>query len=388
MEKRKGLLVGLDLDRQAPQICTYEKESGDVAIAPMKIGRDENVFREILDRMEAQGRQNVEDDRFEKENRELEIRVTEIFRRAFTSLGIDHPDKQIDGIMTTVGELSKPLVHLLRGVYRRLRLAPGSGWIQDHRESFFYHTLYQDPELWNRNVGLFHFRGHEVTFYALEMNRRTRPVTAKVREGDTIYLEESPVRDEIFYQMILNSLRQDMYTSIFLLGEEFDKSWAGRSTALLCKGGRKVFVVDNLYARGACYAAREKTIEKRFSDYLYMGPDLVKKNTGMHMEVDGEERFFQLIQAGVNWYEAESVQEIILDEARELTLETVDMENGERTKVVIDLPDLPDRPPRTTRLKLGLTYESPSKCRIKVEDLGFGELFPSTGQVWQQVMEG
>ena len=388
MENSRKLLVGLDLDRRSPQICTYEKEGADIVVAPMRVGGDADLLREILDQMEAQGRAGfvISPEQAEK-NLASEEKMAEIFRRAFHALGMDHPDRQIEGLMVTASVVTKPLVELLRGVFRRLKLDAGRCWIQDHRESFYYHTLYQNHELWNRNVGLFYFRDHEVTFYAMELNHRTRPVTANVREGDTIYLEESPVRDEIFYQMILNSLRQDMYTSIFLLGEEFDKSWAGRSTALLCKGGRKVFVVDNLFARGACYAAREKAGEDQLSDYLYLGEALVKKNIGLNLLVDGQMSFCQLISAGVNWYEAFGSCEILLGNTKELIFRRSEMQGGQKSEYCLPLEGLPDRPEGTTRLRIELAYDSPNSCRVQVEDLGFGELFPSSGKVWQATME-
>lgn len=382
------LYVGVDLDRQTPQICIFEKERGDVVIAPMKVEGEGGSLRAILDRIEAQSRFATDDEQFEESNRELAEKAARIFQRALARLGLAQPAQKIEGITITVPFLSKQLVTLLRSVYQHLELPADRSWIQDHRESFYYHTLYQKQELWNRNVGFFHFHEHEVTFYALELNRRSRPISATVREGDTIYLEESPVRDEIFYQMILDSLQQDMYTSIFLLGEAFDKSWAARSTALLCKGGRKVYVVDNLFARGACYASREKSGEKRLTDYMYMGEGLVRKNIGSRMRVKGEEAYCQLIPAGVNWYEAAADCEVLLDGDRELVFEVSDMGGGDKKQVYMELTDLPGRPDRMTRLRLSLAYDSPTRCRIEAEDLGFGEFYPATGKIWRQIVEG
>ena len=60
MENSRKLLVGLDLDRRSPQICTYEKEGADIVVAPMRVGGDADLLREILDQMEAQGRGAME----------------------------------------------------------------------------------------------------------------------------------------------------------------------------------------------------------------------------------------------------------------------------------------------------------------------------------------
>jgi hypothetical protein len=82
-----------------------------------------------------------------------------------------------------------------------------------------------------------------------------------------------------------------------------------RSTALLCKGGRKVFVVDNLFAREEPAAAQEK---RRWRDgwpaiCTWEMIELIRNNVGMQMTVQGTKTFYPLISAGVNWYvEAEA----------------------------------------------------------------------------------
>ncbi|MGYP000098079688 len=48
------------------------------------------------------------------------------------------------------------------------------------------------------------------------------------------------------------------------------------------------------------------------------------------------------------------------------------------------LPGLPERPERTTRLGVNLQYTSQDECRVTVKDLGFGEMFPSSGKEWTE----
>ena len=51
------------------------------------------------------------------------------------------------------------------------------------------------------------------------------------------------------------------------------------------------------------------------------------------------------------------------------------------------LPGIPHRPNKTTRLSLELHYVSQKECRVTVRDLGFGEMFPSSGKVWTETVE-
>ena len=59
---------------------------------------------------------------------------------------------------------------------------------------------------------------------------------------------------------------------------------------------------------------------------------------------------------------------------------------GDRMRFPISLKGLKKRPGRATKLKIEAECTGETKCRIKITDLGFGKLYPSTHQVFQQVI--
>ena len=126
--------------------------------------------------------------------------------------------------------------------------------------------------------------------------------------------------------------------------------------------------------------------ERSLKGYLFLGNDLVRNNVGMEMVISGSPAYYPMIQAGVNWYEAEKECELILDDTEELVFVVSDMESGKKNRYTMHLPGLPKRPSRTTRLRLRLEYDAPKSCRITVEDLGFGEMFPKSGKIWHETM--
>lgn len=385
-----NLVVGIDLNRDAPQLCYYDLERGDSGTAPLKAGNEEISFREVLDSCEATVGDDLEESGEETagQRKLLVEKTAEMLRQALATLGLEDLPAQVSGIMITVPVLSRALVDLVRGVYQYLGLDENRSFLQDYKESFFYHTYYQREELWSRNVGFFWFRDRDVTFCSLSSNRMTRPITVTSQQGMTVHLEGEPsVWDGQFYQMVNDSLRQNLYSSVFLMGDTFDKSRMSRSIALLCKGGRKVFVVDNMFARGACCGAREKVAEKRLKGYLYLGDDLVRTNVGMQMTVQGTKTFYPLINAGVNWYEAQRECEILLSGDPELRFTLTGMDGGDRREVRMELPGLPKRPPKTSRLHLQFSFESARKMMIEVQDIGFGVQYPGTGHIWRQELD-
>ncbi len=411
----KNLIVGIDLNRKESQVCYYERGSQDAVSAPVKVGSAKVTFPTVLCRvpdsgewyygLEAEyfaGQKNgilidhlydlcADGNSFDAEGETFtggEL-LAVFLRQALTMLGVSRIDSQIAGIMITVPHLTRPFVQAVREAYRILGIRRGRGHLQDYRESFYFHTLYQKPELWARKAGLFQFTEEDVTFFSLELNQRTKPVTASVTEGGTIRLTGGPEeKDGAFRKFIQDSLKEELYSSVFLVGEGFQRSWAVRSLALLCRGHRRVFIGDNLFARGACFAAREKTEEKNLKGYLYMGSDLIRRNVGMEMRINGCPAYYPLVTAGINWYEAEKECELILDGTDELVFVVSSMDDGKRSRYSMALPGLPKRPDRTTRLRLRLEYDSPGRCQITAEDLGFGELFPASGKIWHETMEG
>ena len=72
----------------------------------------------------------------------------------------------------------------------------------------------------------------------------------RILRGKTIQLSEDPAeRDLEFYQLIHESFGTDNYSSIYIVGEGFDKEWAVRSVPLLCKNRRHVFYGNNLFVK-------------------------------------------------------------------------------------------------------------------------------------------
>ena len=208
-----------------------------------------------------------------------------------------------------------------------------------------------------------------------------------VKRGPKAALSIEPMeRDRDFCHLMGEAMGNEIYSSVFLVSEEFDLAWADNSLRQLKKNQRRIFGGTNLFAQGACFSAREKVEERRLKGYLFLGNDLVRYNIGMEMMINGSPTYYALIAAGVNWYEAEKECELILDGTEELEFVVSSMESGKRNRYTMKLDGLPKRPPKTTRIRLRLEYDSPVTCQITAEDLGFGDMFPASHKTWHETM--
>lgn len=407
-------VIGIDLNRNGAQICSCDRSEGDAVSVPVKAGSEILTFPVLLCLVPSEGCWYFGEEArtaAEEKNGVLVDQLVELcadgttvwiggkeyggaellavyLEKLLAAAGVQRSTVRIAGMMITVPELSRYFVRAIREAYELLGIPRNRGYLQDYRESYFVHTLYQKQDIWSRKTALFEFRGGQVQVLELEINYRTRPAAAYVNsKGSSALRGSGEQKDQQLSSLIRECLGEDLYSAVFLVGEEFSQSWAKESLRLLGKGQRRIFLGSNLFARGAAFAAREKLVEKHLKGFLYVGSDLVRYNISMELQVQGIMTVYPLIAAGVNWYETCADFEIILDQLEELTFLVSRMNEKTRKKLVMPLPGLPKRPGKTTRLKVHMEYEAAGKCRIDVSDLGFGELFPSSGKVWHEVME-
>ena len=283
----------------------------------------------------------------------------------------------------------------IRAAFERVGVPKDHVFLQDYRESFYWYMLNQRKDLWTYQVALSSCENGKVTAFEFSVERKTRPALVSIEEKGMLYLDELAregrpdklwleVKDQKFLELATKMFGKRTFSSVYLVGEEFDKSWMGNSLAFLCNR-RKVFMGQNLYTKGACYAAMEYARMNRVGDYLYAGPDMIEQNMGMEMIIRGHQEFYPMISAGVNWYMARAECEFVLDDTSEVILYSKSMA-GEELSHTVRLPGLPDRPNRATRLHLDLSFIGKRKCRVRVTDLGLGNLYPASGKRWDAVI--
>lgn len=267
-------------------------------------------------------------------------------------------------------------------------------FLQDYKSSFYYYTINQKKELWSGDVALLEYEDETMVGYVLHINKSTRPalvtveeaarqpVNDKVRDGREGEAWDRE-RDRLFFELLKKVFERRNVTTSYLLGDYFDKEWAKRSFQYLCFH-RHAFQGKNLFTKGACYGAMERMGLFGTQDMLFMGADLVHENLGMNMRIRGRETYYPLITAGVNWYEAHHVCEFIPDQERSIAIITKPMTGGQEVSHLLRLTHIPQRPNRATRLRMSVYFVSSTRCRVEVEDLGFGEFYRPSGKKWER----
>ena len=414
MNEIRDLIVGIDFGKEYSQICYYDRKGDEARSLSMKAGgnqyeapscvcyrpeqKDYCVGLEAEYFAREKGGIMIDDvygicekkDFVLSEGRKLapwEI-LAQFLQGMLKFLGVADLVKNIKCVAVTLPHLTEIQVENFQKAFESLGFPHEKYMLLDYGESFYYYVLSQKRETWNRSVAWYAFKPDSVSFRKMTMNGTTKPVTVKLEEAvETTLPADGQERDSEFCKFVQKTLGKDLFSSIQITGEGFSQDWAEQSVRLLCYQKRKVFYGNNLFAKGACSAVKERTENKALKGYRFLSDNLVMADVGMEMRVMGSPTYYPMIEAGNNWYDSKSSCEIILDNTEELVFTVSTYDRPEKRKVGMMLPGIPLRPNKTTRLLLELQYISATECKVTVTDLGFGELFPSSGKTWTETVE-
>lgn len=304
------------------------------------------------------------------------------FKKLFSLSGALSAIDDIEKLILCVPQVTLEVMETSNYIASKLGIAQSKVMLIDRNECFYYYALSQKPELFLYNVALFDYSGTNMVSCTLNRNQTTRPqlVTLDVINHGEI----TENKDEEFDQVITTALGNNLFSSIYLVGDGFDGEWMKVSLSHLCKG-RKVFLGKNLYSKGACYAGVIKEGKKDWP-FIYIGDNDLKLNLSIKILDNNTMKFFTLIDAGQSWYDVKGECEVILDGEPEIEFYIQRPESREAHTELLELTDLPKRENRTTRLRIEARPVSDVAVSITIFDLGFGEISPSSGKSWEHTI--
>jgi len=234
------------------------------------------------------------------------------------------------------------------------------------------------------DVYLFENDGKNLFYYGLKRNTRTTPQVISIKESIKVPQDLGEDKDKEFLQLLQRSFENQVVSTVYLIGDGFEGGWMNESLTYLCRG-RRAFMGNNLYSKGACYAGYVREYPEGWN-YIYMGENEMKFNLSLKVRNRGELAFHTLISAGKNWFETKGECEVILSGAEGIDFWKQLPNSREAVIETLELTDLPTRPDRTTRLRITATPVSDEKIEVQIRDMGFGEIYRSTDKTWKYTM--
>lgn len=272
-------------------------------------------------------------------------------------------------------------------------------FFQGQEESFYQYVMHQSADLRGHDLLLLN-SANGLSSLRMEMNLQTVPMVSFITQQthDAGIMEPLPQdenliesvkerKDEKLLAVLKELCENRIVKAVFLVGEGFGGEWMRESLRYMCSN-KRVFQGNNLFSKGACYGVCEKVYPGEASQkFLFLGRDKVKSNVGVLASVEGGEQYVPLLDAGVNWFDVQLTKEFILDDEATITFVITPLNGKEKRRLNMVLQEFPQRPPRTSRIRLSVSFENEENMKLRVEDLGFGEFFKATEYVVEDVIE-
>ena len=420
---KEHIVIGLDLTDEFSQVAFWETSKAEPENVSMVMGSQQMCIPTVLGKYYGENSWTFGKDALGMEEKNEGFAVSSLvtlaregtpvevetrdydpvdllalyMKKCLGLLALKAPLEKVSKIMITVEDPDALMIEILTKAISILRIKPEKVCFQSHSESAYYYMLHQAAELWNHQVLICHLREDGLMLRIMQKNVHTSPIVVLMEEKmiPDFKAEDmgkaSPTRkkrkDEAFYKILTDIMEGKMFSSVYLLGDGFDGEWCDESLKYMCRN-RRVFGGNNLFSKGACFGMAERIRPgEQSGKYVYLGEEKLKANIGMKVLRRGEESYFAVLDAGINWYEAKTEFEIILGSGNRVDFLITSLTGGHVTDKPMVLEGLPERPENTTRLKVQVEMSAVNKATITVEDLGFGELFPTSGKGWTYTME-
>ncbi len=132
--------------------------------------------------------------------------------------------------------------------------------------------------------------------------------------------------DDRFCKFVQSVFDKRKVSSVFLTGEGFENNWYPNSLRVLCNG-RRAFIGNNLYSKGACYTAYRKKYT-HIENPVYLDESKLTDRVTLNMRVNGQEEWYPVVSWGNHWYESDNQWEVLVNDVDELEFHVESLVQG------------------------------------------------------------
>lgn len=296
---------------------------------------------------------------------------------------------EIKKLVVSVSDTDVLIIKAVRELRKALHLKEEQFEIVSHVDSGLYYIFNQPESLRNNSVALFDFGGNGLDFYRIDITRNKKPEIVEVvhkplkdKISFSAFKRDKEELDEEFAKVCEEVMTETYISSVFLTGIGFSDNWLKESAAVLCQG-RRVFVGQNIYAKGACYRAYGEEHSRELDRYFIKSEYTVSSDIGIGLN-DEKDTFVPIIKGGQEWFSTTGKLYVFLDDTSVLSLIYKDILTEDCIREDIEIHGLPKRPPKTTKISLETEFYDAAKGAVIIRDEGFGTLYPTTNKIYRK----
>lgn len=300
------------------------------------------------------------------------------------------PEYQLCGL-TVALETYHPKVYQVLGRLREeLQLSEDSFYIMSHENAFFQYVMNQDEKLRTNSVAMFEYGQDGMEYYRIDKKHQGSRMVFYLSRQDlkkelpyTRLFEDIEELDKYFAEIARAKMKETYISTVYLTGPGFNDQWIEESTRVLCDG-RRVFMGQNIYTKGACYHAKLGAYETG-RDCILCTEGSIPFDIGVSIgDTEGKSRFYPIAIGGREWYNMNGKVTLFLDDTNRIDMVYQDKVTKEIQKEIIEIHGLPKRPPKTTKLSLEVELYDEKMGAIVIRDVGFGKIYPTTNKIYRK----
>jgi hypothetical protein len=364
---------------------------GEAAYEHMLIG--DGVFEDKLIRnVEKDGISTIDGRRY-KASELLQFFLSRILGIAINA----YKANKIGCLVITMSNINKKLANKLVECLTQIGVERSCIHIISHAQSYMYYLVSQRKELRNNMAALYDMSDERFCYYELRNLQGSRPQRLEIRGED---LEESmsieilnqestaKIADRVLTACSERLMAKKICTTVFLTGRGFEDNCEWAENFIKSVGNkRRLFVVPGLFAMGAAVKAYDIATKGKSYPYISVCNGCIGHNISIKVQDGIKENKLVLVSEGENWYDVNSTVEVIINGVEGIDFEIINPITRQKKNIRVSLSALPRRSIRTTRIKIDVCFESSQYMKIKVFDLGFGDIFPKSDVVIKEYVQ-
>ncbi len=300
-----------------------------------------------------------------------------------------YEDAKVMKLVISIPEYNPRIYKLLSGLYKVMGVSKDTIEVTSHLDSGLYYIFNQEQELWINSVALYDYNADGLNYYRIDIARNKNPERVIMTHEDyssqmslSKYGNDIYQMDADFAKIADYEVKKAYISSVFLTGVGFSNKWMKKSTNVLCQG-RRVFVGQNIYTKGACYRAVGGEYKEFYERFFIETKENVLFDVGISLG-DEKDTFLPIAKGGRQWYNTHGSVEVVLDDTDKVTIRYRNRHNLDEKREAVKIHGIPKRPNKTTKLSIEVEFESPHEGAVIIKDLGFGKLFPTTNKVYRK----
>lgn len=297
---------------------------------------------------------------------------------------------QLMGMTVTIEHYHPVVYQVLEKMRDELGLTQDTFYIMSHENAFFQYVMNQDEKLRTNSVAMFEYGTEGMEYYRIDKKHQGNTVLFNLIHQDmkedmtyTMLFQDVEELDKHFAELAKVKMRETYISTVYLTGPGFNDKWIEEATKVLCDG-RRVFMGQNIYTKGACYHAR-------FGAYEADGKSVLNTESTIPFDigvcvgnVDGRNHFHPIAVGGREWYNMNGKVTLFLDDTNRIEMMYKDKVSKELQREIIEIHGLPKRPPKTTKISLEVELYDEKMGAIVIRDVGFGRIYPTTNKIYRK----